>query len=247
MQHLTEVVNEIVSKSNSKVDDFSSIITLIKVNATNHFLEAIQETIVFTRASITNNKLLSMHEINTIRTMLEDQGIRTTIPGEALNLVLPKIAINKDNLSYILKIPQMEEVESTILEVYPLIVNETTLTEYSRYLVKRNSKLFTTTHPEEYIQREKFLSEYYNTCISNLVLGTTSNCSTRRETGTEIKEIAEGIILINNAKTLSLKSDCGPDDRTINGNMLIKLSNCSMAMENKTFTSKSIIAEAEPF
>lgn len=137
MQHLTDVVNEIALRNNFKTDDLNSITTLINLDAMNHFLETIQETIAWTRTSVANSKLLPIHEINTIKTTLEEQGIQTTIPDKALNLCHPKIAINKDNLLYILKIPQMEDVESIILEVYPLIVKNTTLAAYSRYLVKR--------------------------------------------------------------------------------------------------------------
>lgn len=52
--------------------------------------------------------------------------------------------------------------------------------------------------------------------------------------------ISEDKILISEVEPTTLTSNCGPDNRTLDGNFLISFSNCSIWIKNTTFTNSEL-------
>lgn len=73
-----------------------------------------------------------------------------------------------------------------------------------------------------------------------------SNCIVVPEYSTTAKMISDNQLLIENAHGNFIKSDCGPNDRTLNGNFLITFSNCSIQFGNEKFKSKEIYVKSFP-
>lgn len=240
LQSLTNAVNKVMERKNDNaiiLNEIETITTIMNIDLINKILEEIQEAILWTKVSVTNNKLLSAHEINVIKILLEDQGIHIDLPSEALNLVQPKIAVNENTLLYILRVPQLEKEESTVLQIHPLNINNSMIKHYPTHLIKSKNGLFTTSKPDEYIQQSKYTSKYSDKCISNLIFGRKGYCTTRRDNDTDARTISNNLLLINNAKSDTLKTDCGPDDRVLNGNFLISFSNCNVTFKKLQFVS----------
>lgn len=112
-----------------------------------------------------------------------------------------------------------------------------TNSQFPEYLIKLGNTLYSTTQPNEYVQRSTYIKEYSDNCIQPLVAGKTSKCTTIKSLQTTTQFLTDNLVLINNARENILQSNCGPDDRNITGNILISFANCSITFRNQTFSS----------
>lgn len=248
MQKLTNAINSITERVNSNrvlLNEIETITTILNTDVINNVLEQIQDAIIWSKVSITNNKILTINEITMIKSMLQEQGIITELPDEALEFVVPKIAVNKDTMLYILQIPQLENSTSIIARIYPLVVNQSIIINYPEYIIKSNSKIFTTLKPEDFVQKSSDIKEFGDECISKLINGNSAECNSTHENGTMQSLIAENSILISNSKNHTIKSNCGPDDRNLKGNFLITFSKCSVQFNGVTFKSDELVTETK--
>lgn len=237
---ITKSINDIIeSKTKNKIllDEIDTIITIMKIDIVNKLLEDIAEAVILSKLSISSNKILSLSEISIIKSILEEQGIITDLPDEALNLVKPSIAVNGKTLLYIIKIPQVNQEEGSLLRIVPLASRGQIITESPNFLIKLGKELYSTTQPNEYIQRSTYINKYSDHCIQPIIEGRASKCSTKESLQTKIQALTEDMILISTARNGLLKSNCGPDNRNITGNILVSFSNCSIQYNNQTFSS----------
>ena len=243
LHHLTEAINKIASISFTNqitLSEIDTLITILSIDTINKILTDIQDAIILSKTLTVNSKILSLREILTIKNLLEEQGIQVKIPDEAFNFVIPKIAVSQRTLLYIIQVPQLETKEADIIQINPLNYNSSTIKNIPTHLVKTNKQFFTTTHPNEYIQKSSYLQKFSDDCVIPLILGTKANCTTMSDHSTRAKLITDNSLLITNAKDDRLSSNCGPEDRNLTGNFLITISNCTVTFENSNYTVKSI-------
>lgn len=240
LQSLTDTVNKIIETSYSNkivLNEIETLITILNIDTINKILVDVQDAILLSKTLTVNTKMLSLKEINTIRTLLEEQGIKVDLPDEAINFVTPKIAVSRNTLLYILHVPQLETEEADTIEIFPLNNNDLVIKDYPSYLIKKRKTLYTTNKPTEYVQRHAFINEFSDNCIQPLILGLKAHCITKTDTRTEGKLITENTILITNAKNDTIDSTCGPNNRSLTGNFIISFSNCTVYFGNATFSS----------
>lgn len=240
LQAITKTINEIIeNKSKNKIllDEMDTIATIMKIDIINKLLEHIAEAITLSKMSLLSKKILAPNEISVIKTILEDQGIITDLPDEMINLVKPSIAVNGKSLLYIIKVPQVQQTEASILRLIPISKKGQIISEYPNFLIKSEKKLFSTTQPHEYIQRSTYLTSFSDDCVEPLIEGKTSKCTTKPSILPKIQLVTDNMLLINNAKNDLLHSDCGPDDRNLTGNIVITFFNCTIHCRNQTFSS----------
>lgn len=91
------------------------------------------------------------------------------------------------------------------------------------------------------IQRSSDLLPIRDKCTSGIINGKASHCNVVKDNNTFINLISDNKILINNAKHLYLRSNCGPDNRTLSGNFLVNFSNCSVLVGGEQFIAKEVI------
>uniref|UniRef100_A0A1W7R5Z2 Retrovirus-related env polyprotein from transposon gypsy n=1 Tax=Aedes albopictus TaxID=7160 RepID=A0A1W7R5Z2_AEDAL len=239
---ITRTINGIIeSKVKNRIilDEMETIIIIMKIDVINKLLEDIAEAVILSKLTVTSNKILSLNEIFIIKKILEEQGIQTDLPDEALNLVQPSVAVNDHTLLYIINVPQMSKEEGSIVRIVPTPKNGQIIKQFPDYLIKIGETLYTTNQPTKYIQRSTYIREYSDNCIQPLIEGKTSKCSTKESSKTKISLLTDGMLLINNALNDLLQSDCGPDDRNLTGNFLISFSNCSIYYRNESFISST--------
>lgn len=240
------ITDEIKVLAKSKQDneylfnEFDLLVAIINIDTINNIIEGIQDAIVLSKASVTSNKLLTTQEITLIQKILENQGVKLDMPEEAINYVTPKIAVNPKTLLYILKVPELQKEESKIMQVVALNHNNSVINEYPNYLLRHRKTLFTTTNPEEYVQKSTYTKAFTDSCIFPLVMGTESHCIASPDYLTTTKLIDDNVLVINNANNHLLKSNCGPDDRSLSGNFLLTYSNCTIVFDNQNFTAKEM-------
>lgn len=240
IKSLTNEMKKILeSKTNTLIfNEIETLTTIINIDTINKILEEIQEAIALSKASITSNRILSSQEIKMIKNILEDQGVKINLPDEALSYVTPKIAVNNETLLYILRVPELQNEESKLLQIFPLNHNNSVIKDYPRFVVQHKKMLYSTTHPNEYVQQNSYLSTYSDDCIYQIIMGKSSRCIMQPDHSTNAEFISDSLLLINNAKGHDLASDCGPDNQTLNGNFLVTFTNCSIHFDQQTFTSK---------
>lgn len=248
IQQLTNTINNIAKNyhiNQITLDELNTITLILNMDVINKILLDIQDAILLSKTATTNSKLLSIKEVNTIKEILQNQGITVDLPDEALTYITPKIATSKDTLLYILHVPQLQERESDIIRIFALNNNNSVIKNHPIYLIKHGKELFTTIKPEDYIQRNTFIEKFQDDCIHPIMNGKQGHCITKSETHTEVKLIRDNQLLVTNAKNDELKTDCGPDDRKLKGNLLISFSNCTITFMDKQFTSKEIFEEPQ--
>lgn len=248
LQTLTNTVNKIVENTYSNkitLNEVDTLITILNIDIINKILLDIQDAIIFSKTFTVNTKILSLKEINTIKLLLEEQGVKDDILDDAIKFVTPKIVVSKDTLLYILHVPQLEPEEADVVRIFPLNIDNNVIKDYPTHLVKYKRKLFTTTKPTEYVQQHKFIKEFSDNCIQPLIRGTRAHCTTKTDYHTEGRLIAESTILVTNAKNTKVSSTCGPSDRDLTGNFIITFSNCTVKFGNSTFSSQEIATEAK--
>lgn len=247
IEELTNKINQIIEKTQSNqilLNEIDMITTILNIDIVNRILIGIQEAILFSKVHIANTRILSMKEINLIKTMLNNQGVQIELPDEALSFVTPKIVTSKDTLLYILHVPQLETEESTIIRIFPLTNNNLSIKDYPSFIIKHGKQLWTTSKPEEYVQLTTFIRSYEDSCIYPLIMGTKTDCTTTTDNTTSVQLITNNKLLITNAFNTQLKSNCGPDDRNLSGNFVVSFSNCTVNFLQQNFTSAEIIDES---
>lgn len=248
MEEMADAINTLIEHQNLEnkilLEEYDSLTLLLYMDTTNKILEEIQDTIIKTKIALPNSKLLTLHEILLIESLLHEQGITTQFPEQALEYVEPKIALKDDLLLYILQVPKLRKNPSEIIQVIPLIVNDTIIYNLSPQIIRTDKKLFETTKPNNLIQRSSELRLLKDKCLNGIVNGKASHCNVVRENNTFVNLISDNKILINNAKHATIGSTCGPDNRTLTGNYLVTFSNCSVTIDGELFITKEVISNS---
>lgn len=245
IQDITKTVNQLIEQQRIEnkilLEEYDAITLMLYIDTINSILVEIQDTILKARIRLPNNKLLTLQEILWIESTLHKQGIQTQLPEQALNYVIPKIAIKGSSLLYILQVPQLENTTSEIIQILPLIVDNTVIIDIPRYVIKSGNKWYKTSNQQDFVQPLNDLTLLNDQCVQQILKGQTSKCRAVNEQNTFISQIAENKILVNNAQNVQLRSNCGPENRNLTGNFVIMFNNCNLQLDNQHFTSIDII------
>lgn len=246
MKEMTDAINTLIEHQNLEnkllLEEYDSLTLLLYMDTTNKFLEEILDTIIKTKIALPNSKLLTLHEILTVESILHEQGISTEFPEQALEFVEPKIALKADILLYILQVPKLQETPSKIIQIIPLIVNNTIIYNLPPQVIRTEDKIFKTFKPNDLIQRSSELQLLEDSCINGIINGRASHCNVVKENNTFVSLISDNKILINNAKHTYIGSNCGPDNRTLTGNFLMQFYKCSVRIDKDLFFAKEVIS-----
>ncbi|XP_055645603.1 uncharacterized protein LOC129782449 [Toxorhynchites rutilus septentrionalis] len=242
--NINQLIDHHTSLNTILLKEMDAITLLLSLDATNNILEEIEDTILRSRVSLPSSKLLTLKEIFLIESILNEQGITTDFPEDALNYVKPKVASRNDTLLYILEIPKTHG-DCQIIKVIPLIVNDTVITDAPSYIIKSNKKLFTTNEPQKTVQQLHETQPFSDHCVFPIVMGLESHCYVTQSNQTTIQSLPGSKLLIVNVKNQFISSNCGPHNRILTGNFLLNFEKCSIQIENETFVSEEIISNTK--
>ena len=75
-------------------------------------------------------------------------------------------------------------------------------------------------------------------CYSKHLHGSSGNCSMiETHDGLETKRVTDNHIIVKNAESVDISTDCQPSTRKLSGAFLIYFHNCSITLNNQTFSS----------
>lgn len=130
IDEMATTVNRLIEQQTMEnkilLKEMDAVTLLLFMDTTKSILEDLEDTILRTRIELANSKLLSLKELLTIVTLLNEQGIQTNFPEEALNFAKPKIATRSDLLLYILKIPKVKG-DCEVIQILPLTIQKTAI------------------------------------------------------------------------------------------------------------------------
>lgn len=145
-------------------------------------------------------------------------------------------------LLYMLQVPKING-NAEIIQIFPLLVNNTIITGVPSYVLKSGDKIFTTEKPDEFVQQTSFIKTLEDRCIKSLFFGQESHCNVKIQYHGFTQLISNDKMLISKTNHTLLSSNCGPDDRILHGNFLISFYNCSLQIDNCTYTNNEITIE----
>lgn len=121
---ITNTINQLTAVNNILSKETDALTLILSLDTMNNILEEIEDAILRARISLSDSKLLTLKEIFIIETIINEQGITTNFPEEALSYAKPKIVSKSDMLLYILEVPKTNGM-CEIIKIIPLIVNDT--------------------------------------------------------------------------------------------------------------------------
>lgn len=248
IQQISHAIKEITIQTNLNdlmMNDVQTITSILHIDTLNQLLEDIQDAIMLSKLSITTNKILSIREILMVKGLLQDQGINIHLPDEALQFVTPKFATSGGTLLYFMHVPLLESSTSSIIRIYPIINNNYTIDQYPEHIVKNGNQIFTTESPNDFVQKSSYLKDLNDKCINPMVNGKKPHCNVIFNNQTTYKLISDNTILASNVRNQILNSNCGPDNRTIEGNVLISFANCTIKIDHQIFKNEERTSEPE--
>jgi Gypsy protein len=227
-----------ISINNNKIilEDIELITLIFNTQMINKELEQILDSIAKTKIKLVENRFLSKKEILEIGLMLEEQGIKLGIPEDALEWIQPSIATSKDTLLYIINVPKLQKDSAKVIKIRPLIVDGKKIKTDLTNVIISGSSLYTTEEPNSFIQEPKFLRNLADeNCIRPIIQGLPGSCNfTKAGKGSKVIRMSDNIILLNNG-VAKLSNTCGPQNRTLQGNFLIKFRNCTIWLNEEKF------------
>lgn len=245
---LTGTINQmanVINNNKANLEVLDAITIMLNVDVINELLDNIQEAVTLSKISVTLNKMLSTRDVNVIKSTLHEQGIEVNFPDEALQFVTPKIAVKQGDLLYILHVPHLENSTSTVIRIFPLIVDNQIIKSYPSHIIRHGHRLFTTANPRDFVQRSSNIKEFEDECIQNIILGKRSKCNSIFKDETTQQLANENTVIISNAKNHTLSTNCGPEDRNITGNFIVIIRNCTVHFNNQSFTSTEMTVDTE--
>lgn len=209
----------------------------------NHF-DTIFETIQLARLNVISKNFLETEELEFITERLQEQNVTLISTDQAYEFLGIKALYKESKIYFIVLIPQIENKVYKHLLLEPLPIENKTLklpstlaitSPGSTYFIKTNCQ----TIDENVLCDAKDLMDFSNDeCYAKLLHGSSGNCSmVETLTGMEIKRITDNHITVKNAKSVNLSTDCQLSNRTLAGTFLIYFNNCSVVLNNQSFSS----------
>jgi Gypsy protein len=237
IDHILKITKRISINNNKIILEDIELITLIfNTQMINKEIEQILESIAKTKIKLVENRFLSKKELLEIGYMLEEQGIELRIPEDALQWIQPSIVTSKDLLLYIINVPKLQKDSAKIIKIRPLIIDGKKIKTDLKNVIINGTKLYTTEKADSFIQESTFIRDLSDeNCIRPIIQGLPGSCNLSKA-GKESKVIrmSENIILLNNG-VAELSNTCGPQNRTLQGNFLIKFKNCTIWLDGEKF------------
>jgi hypothetical protein len=255
---ISQIQNEIVTKSRSITNTIPDL--YFELQFIDNEIENILYAIHWSKQNIINPVILDQHEIKEALSQINKNNLPYTTIENAFNFASIKIASDKkQNLLYIISIPITTE------ETYDLIELRSNYALKATPSIEHNQIIRNKENHETFIFKKNFEKSCENIeglnickisslnnisnnlCLLKIMAGRNSSCNhTNKQHLSEIEELHEGIILLNNFKGI-IRDTCDGDvnnfknnTRQLTGTFLIKFYNCTIDVNGQMFQSKVI-------
>lgn len=242
LNEIVETLNEVANPETTNITNnpFKLISTLFNIKTLNEQLDNILGAIISRKI---NNKLLTRNEVENIKNIMEEQGVKTEIMEQALEFVTTTIGISKSHILYILNIPKLNKETYELVHVQPVIHNNERVKIPGKLYVKGEKEIYWTKDECKTIgkyfvcNQENLNSIGKNKCIFNILQNRNSSCL--HETVTKynkVEEIDPSTLMLNNVRT-TIKNPHDKTIRNLTGSFIIRYNNCTISVFKKKYTN----------
>lgn len=247
LEQITNITNVVLAKNKSMSKTIDLIILMTNLNELNAVLEQIHKMIANTKLGFVSPQFISITEMNVIKDLLISQGIRINFVEEALNYITPKLVVKKNELIYMLNIPKLSKNIFSILRVQPLINNGEMIITTVKYVLFHENEMYETRNNIDFIQNLENLRDLTtDKCLKPILTGGNSQCNyTTISNQPDTIMLSSSSVLINNVH-VGINSNCGPQNRSLQGNYLIFFQNCSVWINDQQFSSVELFIKHKP-
>lgn len=224
----------------SKTSELYSINILFNLKNLHEKIETIIDTIMLAKLGILNQKILTKNEIEMLRRDLERENVTVHSSSEAVTYAKTSIATNHQEIVLFIKMPKLDSRIFRKIHVYPTFHSHRQVHANKKFFLIHPTAKFTVKTLEPTIYNIEDTEVADSTCIPNLLDEKAAICNyTSNPIQQEVVSIDMHHILVNAASNFTLSSDCGTTERILSGSYLIHYENCTIRINNISYTSKT--------
>ncbi|XP_035892566.1 uncharacterized protein LOC118503408 [Anopheles stephensi] len=245
---LTTRVKECLEKVKQSLSVFSS--STVELYALNIYinlkyltekLSIIVESITLAKLSITNPRLLSKKETDLIIANFKNSRYPLHTAIEALSKTTTKVAVNKNELLLMIRVPKLESRVYRKIQVYAITNRNKKVHVPNSLYLSIKSQMFTVSTLEDDIYLAENIEEDNSTCIPHLIKRQSAICDyVANPSKSEVINVNTGNIVISTDQWYILDSTCGIHGRNLTGSISISYDSCDILI-NKTMVSTQVI------
>ncbi|XP_062540320.1 uncharacterized protein LOC134208338 [Armigeres subalbatus] len=253
MKNLTNTFNFLIDNAqkleNVTFKSFDSLNFVFKLDELLYYLEVVEESLTLARRSIPSSRIIQGGELEAIQRILRNNDFGLNSVDSILNIASSYAMFNKDNIIYVLKIPQIEGALYTLNFVEAVIEDGYRIHVPAPFYLKGQIPLISHVKLRCIKLRAPFVCsssslEPLTECMQKLISGKTADCPTERIYGGKIiRKINDGNIVIH-GHNITLTSNCSAT-RSLSGPNLIQHSHCTLKLDDVEYSSTNV--EIPPF
>lgn len=219
-----------------------------------HHIENLIEAIHFAKLNIISKHILNPDELSFALKELEGKGIIIDNNEQVYDYLDVTAFFNQSKLIFIIEVPLIQDnaYNSFLLEALPVgnkIMNLPTNTAMTKenntyFIIQKCQRI----EGNSICTRENLMNYSLDTCYSKLLRGQPGNCTFVNYKNEDlIKPLTSRHIIINSKHFSTIRSSCGITQRNVTGTFLIEFCNCSVTVNETTFTNLESIHTAQSF
>ncbi|XP_062534146.1 uncharacterized protein LOC134203290 [Armigeres subalbatus] len=208
-----------------------------------HF-DNIFETIQLARLNVISKNFLEPQELKFVIDRLEEQNITLLSVDQAYEFLGIRALYNKAKIYFIILVPQIESKPFDNLLLEPLPVGDREIKLPSTTAITNSDATYFTKGPCQVVEQnticdiKDLINVSNDECFSKLLNGLSAKCVfTETVNQNRIKRLTDNLVIIKNATSANFSTNCQLSSRTLIGTNLIHFSNCSVTIDNQTFSS----------
>ncbi|XP_055619096.1 uncharacterized protein LOC129764238 [Toxorhynchites rutilus septentrionalis] len=239
LNNITDSISKIESKITKEYNTVQGIKTDLEfvnliwnMDKIISILEDIEEQVEFSRVGLINKNILSLEEKQLILDRLKTQTIKLNYLDEIFQYTSASVGISNNQAVILIKTPILDKKTYDLLEIHTLRVNNSRIDTNINLVTKYGNTVYYQPTECDICDGNNLIED---DCIYKILTHQTPKCSfVKSKQTTQIKEVKQGIILIDTTEIVEVKDSCG-DSRMVSDATIIETENCTVKIRNFTF------------
>lgn len=208
-------------------------------------LEAIFETTHLANLNVISRNILDKSELSLIKENLEKYNVTLQSFEQVYDLLGIRSVFRDRKLYFIIFIPQLESTTFNRILMEPLpIAGRIIKLPFTTALIGQNKTFLLrkechTIGLNTMCNKDNLFDVSNDECFSKILRGLAGNCPFVQHNSNVgiIKRLTENHIIVKNSSRTRMSTDCNLSDRILKGTFLIYISNCSVTLDNVTYSN----------
>lgn len=254
-----ESIEKYLRKFKSKIDndavkyehllDFLQYVNTINFNIDilNDHLNNIMEAIILAKLNIISKQILTQQELNEIHKIFDNEYIKIQSEQEMYEFLELQAYYHEQNIIFNVKIPIVSNSSYSMYHIIPLPINESYEIIVSPFAILNNKEIYELDKKCTWIEgifycQHSSLKNRIDThqCLRNIIENKPAKCKfIHKDIFNRIYQPEENFIICMNIPETNFNSSCGTPFSKLQGTLLLHFENCTIEVNDITYTSKS--------